>query len=110
VESIGICIPSHLRPRWELILENSKKVLPSILDNVESLDIFIHDSEHTYDHMMWEFETVWPHLIKNGIIVSDDTSWNNAFEDFSLKMNAKNLQLSRDKSYEKEKFGILIKN
>jgi len=38
--------------------------------------------------MMFEFETVWPHIKENGLIVSDDIYWNNAFIDFAKKVNS----------------------
>ena len=46
--------------------------------------MFYHDSEHTYEMMMWEFKTVFPHVNNNGVICSDDISWNSAFQDFCM--------------------------
>ena len=70
--------------------------------------MFLHDSKHTYEHMMWEFDTVWPKLNKDGALVSDDTNWNTSFVDFSSKVDKKNIQLLRDKMAA-ETFGILLK-
>jgi hypothetical protein len=49
---IGICVPENLRSRWTLILGDSRKELPALLANHNEIDIFLHDSQHTYDHMM----------------------------------------------------------
>ena len=70
--------------------------------------MFLHDSKHTYEHMMWEFDTVWPKLNKDGALVSDDTNWNTSFVDFSSKVDKKNIQLIRDK-IAIGTFGILLK-
>jgi len=59
-----------------------------LLSELKQVDIFFHDSLHTYEHMMFEFETVWPHIKENGLIVSDDIYWNNAFIDFAKKVNS----------------------
>lgn len=78
----GWLVPEHLRKRWRLTLGDSKKVLPILLKDLEEIDMFLHDSEHTYTHMMFEFNEAWKYLKKNGILISDDVDWNNAFMDF----------------------------
>jgi len=70
--------------------------------------MFLHDSKHTYEHMMWEFNIVWPTLNDSGILISDDINWNSAFTDFSSNVNQKNIQLQRDK-ISTETFGIIQK-
>ena len=81
-ESTGFCVPNKLKKRWRLILGDSKTELPKLLEKVKRVDMFYHDSEHTYSAMMREYETVFPYLSENSIISSDDISWNNAFSDF----------------------------
>ena len=86
----------------------NKKELPKLLSSLKSIDMFLHDSKHTYEHMMWEFDTIWPSLSDDGILVSDDTNWNTSFVDFSSKVDRKNIQLVRDK-ISTETFGIILK-
>ena len=107
-EKVGICVRKNLRKRWKLILGDSKKELPELLSSLKSIGMFLHDSKHTYEHMMWEFDTVWPKLNKDGALVSDDTNWNTSFVDFSSKVDKKNIQLIRDK-IATGTFGILLK-
>ena len=38
----------------------------------EKIDIFFHDSLHTYDHMMFEYLTSWDYLKEGGVLFSDD--------------------------------------
>ena len=47
-DKIGICIYPELKKRWTLILDNSEKELPKLLERLSSIDIFLHDSQHTY--------------------------------------------------------------
>jgi predicted O-methyltransferase YrrM len=84
----GWLVPEKLRERWHLHLGDSKIELPKLLADLGTIDIFMHDSEHTYDFMMFEFETTWKHLKKGGILLSDDISWNKSFEDFAKKVNS----------------------
>jgi|TARA_B110000438_G_C15739538_1_gene617830 predicted O-methyltransferase YrrM len=108
-EKVGICIINKLKERWNLILGDSKKELPKLLSSVQSCDMFIHDSKHTYEHMEWEFNIVWSNLNQNGVLVSDDTNWNSSFRDFASKVGRKNMELIRDKNSEST-FGIILKN
>ena len=70
--SSGWLIPDYLKHRWELTLGKSEDVLPPLLEKLEKIDIFFHDSLHTYDHMLFEYNTCWDHLTDNGILISDD--------------------------------------
>lgn len=81
-EEIGALIPDHLRSRWKLYVGDVREVLPRIISEQLAIDVFFHDSDHSYDHMLWEFESVWPHLSNNGVLLSHDVDWNDAFNDF----------------------------
>jgi len=78
----GFLVPQHLRANWELLIGDSRQLLPSLLRSIGPIDIFHHDSMHTYEHMTFEFEAVWPHLRDGGLLLSDDVDWSRAFEDF----------------------------
>jgi hypothetical protein len=78
----GWLIPEDLKKRWRLELGKSSEKLPPVIKNLPLIDIFIHDSEHTYENMIWEFRTVWPYLKKEGLLLSHDINWNKAFSDF----------------------------
>jgi hypothetical protein len=79
----GWLIPNRLRARWQLHLGNAKELLPQVLQELGKIDIFIHDSLHTDDHMLLEYRTAWPYLRPGGLLLSDDTDWNTAFGDFA---------------------------
>jgi len=81
-KSIGFFVPEDLRERWTLILGFSKEVLPSLLDKLKTIDFFFHDSERTYQNMMFEYTFAYKYLSAGGILVSDNVERNSAFDDF----------------------------
>ena len=87
----GWIIPDNLRERHELIIGDSKKELPKLLDELGTIDWFFHDSLHTYEFMTWEYNQAWNHLRRPGLLLSDDITWNTAFSDFAKKVNSKEL-------------------
>lgn len=77
--STGRVVPDSLRRRWDLALGDSRLLLPELLARVGPVGLFFHDSEHSFEAMTREFETVLPHLEPGGLIVSDDVQKNAAF-------------------------------
>ena len=80
---VGALVPEELRSRWHLHRGVSRRRLTGILHEVGSVDLFIHDSLHTYANMRWEFETVWPFLRRGGLLIADDIEDNAAFGEFA---------------------------
>ena len=105
-EMIGSAIPSPLRKNWKLIFGSSSEKLENTLSSLDSIDIFFHDSLHTYKNMQFEFNATWPFIKKDGFLISDDISGNNAFHNFSSKMNLESFVLPQNK---KSYLGILKK-
>lgn len=83
--NVGWLIPPKLRNRWTLILGDAKLELPKILRKHKVIDMFLHDSLHTYEHMMFEYTAAWKYLSKGGLLLSDDVNkhWSIAFIDFA---------------------------
>ena len=79
----GWMVPEHLRNRWDLRAGKSSDLLPPLLLEVEDVDIFLHDSEHSYENMYWEYKTAWDHIKPSGALLSHDVSQNAAFKDFA---------------------------
>ena len=76
----GKLVPAYLRNRWDLRLGDSKMILPKLLSRLGTIDLFFHDSEHSYAVQMFEYEEAWKYLRTGGILASDDTdrsgAWN----------------------------------
>ena len=81
----GWLVPEWLRAAWQVHLGDARDILPRLLEQLGKIEVFIHDSLHTYDHMTWEFETAYPHLHSGGLLISDDALWNNSFYDFARR-------------------------
>jgi predicted O-methyltransferase YrrM len=67
-------VPDTVKSRWDLIMGDSRQELPALVARLPSIDLFHHDSLHTFDHMTWEFETVFPHLARGGVLSSHDVA------------------------------------
>lgn len=87
--SVGEVVPDSLRSRWELRISDARTALPSLLDRNEQVSLFWHDSDHSYSHVKWELETVWPHVAPTGVVLVDDISWSRAFTDFCDSVNCR---------------------
>lgn len=85
-QSSGWAIPDDLRSRHYSHLGDAKELLPGVLDEAGTVELFIHDSDHSYEHMMFEFEAAWPHIPPGGVLMSDDIDDNASWADFTSKM------------------------
>jgi predicted O-methyltransferase YrrM len=79
--STGFAIPGRLRERWTLIAGSSRSELVPLLTRLGGIDLFFHDSDHTYATMRWEYSVALGHLRARGVLASDDVGWNSAFAD-----------------------------
>ncbi len=76
-------VPDYLRDRLELKMGKSSEYLESVIGQVGGLDMFYHDSWHTYENMMFEYQTVWSALCPGGLLMSEYTDRNDAIKDFT---------------------------
>jgi hypothetical protein len=83
----GWIVPDGLRDRWTLKIGSSKDHLKPLLKKLKNIPMFFHDSDHSYDYMLWEFNTVYPYLEKNAFLVSHDADTNPSFQHFAEKIN-----------------------
>jgi predicted O-methyltransferase YrrM len=75
----GWLVPHELRGRFELVVGDTRKTLARRLAKEPGVDLFLHDSLHTFRHMLFEYRVAWRHLSAGGLLVSDDVFWNPAF-------------------------------
>lgn len=83
----GWIVPGNLRRRWDLIIGDTKKELKPLLQKLGGIDMFYHDAEHTREAMLWEYRTAWPYISKQGVLCSDDVTWNTAFDEFKKEIS-----------------------
>ena len=85
----GWIVPAKLYDRWDLRKGKSECILPNLLDEINKVDIFLHDSDHSYTNMFWEFKTVCQFVREGGLVLSHDVSQNAAFRDFANSISKK---------------------
>ena len=93
---VGFLVEDRLRERWHLIIGNTKNTLEQTLSKIGLIDIFFHDSEHTYDHVKFELSTALPHLKKRFIIIVDNYDWTEAPVDFARDHGMKLVKIADD--------------
>ena len=91
----GWLIPPELKERWTLVLGRTQDELPPLLDRLGTVDSFMHDSEHSFDCMWFEFNEAWPHLRDGGVLVSDDVNSTEAFPRFAREQGRTPVRLAR---------------
>jgi predicted O-methyltransferase YrrM len=105
-KEIGQLVPESLRQRWTLNFGPGTHKMKKLQENIANIDMFIHDSEHTYSNQLAEYKIASSWLKKGGIIVSDDVD-NDALLDISEKLGGM-LGLIKQKGKRKPKYlGIL---
>ena len=75
---VGWALPEEIKrglgKRHRLILQDVRQALPELLRQLPHVDIFFHDDLHTPDHMLWEYQLVWPKIRPGGALASDDVN------------------------------------
>lgn len=101
----GFAVHEKLRDKWQLELgRSSDKLLPLLL-SLGCIDFFLHDSEHSYQNMMFEFNTAWSFLRPGGILISHDIDKNNSFRDFCRTVGVAPVEMKSSIS----SFGAVLK-
>lgn len=75
---VGFLIPDRYRDRWTLTFADATYAMPRQFEG-KQIDCFFHDSDHSFDHMMFEYSFAAKHLADGGWIVSDDITMTEAF-------------------------------
>lgn len=78
----GWLIPDRLRDHMTLLIEDSAIAVPRIAHE-QPIDVFIHDSDHRYEHELKEFQTVAEGLAPDAIVMSDNSHATTALKDFA---------------------------
>ncbi len=68
--------------RWTLHVGPSRTLLPGLARKLAPIDLFLHDSDHSYVAQYEEYRQAWPHLAGGACLISDDVS-NPAFAEFA---------------------------
>ena len=92
----GYLVPENLKSRWKLILGDTYKKLPQLLKKLNSIDIFLHDSEHTDKTMTFEYKISLPYIKRGGFLLSDDVNFTKAFKNFTRSEELPHIILEKE--------------
>lgn len=95
----GWLVPEYLRGRWTLVLGRTQDELPPLLASLGTIDFFMHDSEHSFECMWFEYSHAWPALSSGGVLVSDDVNANDAFPRFARESRREPIRIARGMAF-----------
>lgn len=72
---------------WATVTEHVVGDSLTAIAKLKNIDIFIHDSDHSAEHELHEFESVVSQLSPNGIVLSDNSHATTVLAEWSLKQN-----------------------
>lgn len=70
-----------VHPRFTFIKKRSYEALDEIVAKTGPIDLFLHDSDHSWKCQSWEYQWAWEHVRSGGIIASDDVGWSDTTPD-----------------------------
>lgn len=82
---IGFIIPNKLKSKLEYVKGTSSEKLKDVLASLQKLDVFFHDSDHSYQNVIFELNSVWPKMHNDPLILIDNYDWSKAAEDFAVE-------------------------
>jgi predicted O-methyltransferase YrrM len=105
---VGGLVPAELRGPWYYHWGSSRRVLPALLRSLDGeLDVFIHDSDHSYAAMRWELEAAWPALRAGGWLLADDVHHHGAFADVAAALGLEAVYV--EQPAKRGRTGIIVK-
>ena len=84
--TVGAAVPPALKERWIYHWGSARRLLPRVLADTGGCHVFVHDSDHSYEHLTWELRTAWGSLAPGGVIVCDDVDYHTGFVDVATEV------------------------
>lgn len=94
----GMAVPDRLRHRWTYRRGASRRHLPRLLDELGTVDLFLHDGLHTRETQALEFDAVWSRLSPGGVLLADDAQASTAFVDLARRTEREPLVVAQAKA------------
>ena len=102
IPDAGYLILPNEKKRWVFICLKGDQFAEQVEQQTlkfGSVDIFLHDSDHSYKNQFKEYNAIMKKLSSNGIILSDDVDFSYAFNDFVKLNNLKAMFLITTKAF-----------
>ena len=84
----GALVPPELRPAWKPVIlpvRGERAAFRRAIDGLGPIDLFEHDSDHSFEWQSFELDTLWPRMRPGGILSIDDADWSWAALDFARR-------------------------
>jgi predicted O-methyltransferase YrrM len=79
----GWAIPPELTHGWDLRIGPAQELLPKLAEEIDGVDLFLHDDLHTPKQLTLELRTLDPLFRPGAVVLADNTQWTGtAFPDF----------------------------
>lgn len=79
---VGWLVEDNQKDRWDLRLGRSIDLLAPCLEELAPIDLFIHDSEHSFENQLFEFRAAFQALRPGGYLFASDIQFSGAFSVF----------------------------
>jgi len=84
-EETGAAVDERCRVAWTFIAGSSRRCLPALVDDLGTVEFFVHDSMHTARNLRFELDRIWPALPAGGFVLVDDVDYNRVVHDWSQR-------------------------
>ncbi|AGJ63545.1 class I SAM-dependent methyltransferase [Saccharolobus islandicus] len=105
-KQVGFLVPEQLKSKWKLYIGRSRDILLDLLKKLGKVDIFLHDSEHTFENVTFELNIAWDYLRNGGILLIDNLDFTEAPYYFTKQKGVKLYELTNEAGG----LGIIIKS
>jgi predicted O-methyltransferase YrrM len=105
---VGGLVPLELHNRWTLHRGAARRLLRPLLTILGEIDLFLHDSLHTYENMRAEMDAAWSALRPGGVLIADDVEGNAAFHQLAKRGDSAAAVVLKELSKESF-FGVAVK-
>src|ERR1700737_1021484 len=95
-DDVGGLLTHEERTGWDLRIINRRRirsVFRELVSELPQLDLYLHDSEHTYSWQTFEYSLVTSKLGADGIFMSDDVDGTYAYLDYCRRIGRRPLVL-----------------
>jgi methyltransferase family protein len=81
----GAAVTESCRPRWTYVEGESSRVMPSLVKQVGKVELFVHDSLHTFKNTLFEMEQAASVMPVGGVMLIDDIRSHDGFATFARR-------------------------
>ncbi len=81
----GVAVTEECRPRWTYVEGESRRRMPGLVAEVGKVELFIHDSLHTFKNTLFEMEQAASVMPSGGVMLIDDIRSHDGFLTFARR-------------------------